>query len=70
MDFTRKTYDVKLKQVIVSETLIIKPSNMAKLNQETMTKTGLTDQIIEERGISFQEAITKVRNNFIKKEIT
>ena len=44
---------MKLRQVIVSETLIIKPSNMAKLNQETITKTGLTDQIIEEKGISF-----------------
>ncbi|CDW73355.1 UNKNOWN [Stylonychia lemnae] len=58
-NYIRKTYDVKFKQILATETHVIKPTNMQKLKIETITKTGLSDQIIEEKGISFQEAITK-----------
>lgn len=33
---------------------------MSKLKQETITKTGVTDAMIDEKGISLGESITKV----------
>ena len=50
---------MKKGEVEQKETLIIKPTNMPKIKQETITKTGgITQSVIDEKGITLNEAVT------------
>lgn len=51
---------MKKNEVTDKESLIIKPSNMSKIKTETQLKTGITQTLIEEKGISLSEAVKKV----------
>jgi len=56
----RCAYDVKNNKVQDEQTVFIKPDNMPALNEETVKKTGVSQKEIDEKGVSFSEAIQKV----------
>jgi exonuclease I len=48
---------------MADETVFVKPTNTAKLNEETTMITGVTQEDIDQKGVTFEEAIKKVSKN-------
>lgn len=56
----RQLYEAKKGVVIEKVSMLIKPTNMPSLNEETVTATGITQQELNEKGVPLAEAMIKV----------
>eukprot|EP00347_Sterkiella_histriomuscorum_P011323 403372892 len=60
--------NAKTMEVKSSESLIVKPTNISKIKAQTLLKTGVTELMLQEKGITLSEALAKF-TEFLFKEL-